>query len=287
LIIDRPKTVDIELLKTFLEVNRTRHFGRAADNLFLTPAAISARIKLLEQQIGVPVFARHRGNIQLTNEGERLLEHAGIVINAWDRALQEVRLRPDLEARLHIGATAGLWLLAMQQKLLDVMAAYPEVAIQAEGHAGDELIRRVTESSLDLILAYDVPAAEDLLTEKLGELKLVLATNADCANTQAGLASGYIYVDWGSSFATFHARSHGDQLSVALRVNLATIAISLLEANPGSAYLPQSTVNALDWLQPVQGAPAFKRPIFVCYRQSNPRLELIKEIVTLLRGIEI
>lgn len=279
--------MDIELLKTFLEVNRTRHFGRAADNLYLTPAAVSARIKLLEQQIGVPIFARYRGNIQLTNEGERLLEHAGIVINAWDRALQEVRLRPDLEARLHIGATSGLWLLAMQQKLLDVMAAYPEVAIQAEGHAGEELIRRVTESNLDLVLAYDVPAGEDLLTEKLGELKLVLATNTDCADTQAALASGYIYVDWGSSFAAFHARSHGDQLPAALRVNLASIAISLLEANPGSAYLPQSTVDAFDWLQPVEGASTFKRPIFGCYRESNPRLDLIKEIVTLLRGIEI
>tara|TARA_R110002073_G_scaffold825_4_gene5992 strand:+ start:983 stop:1822 length:840 start_codon:yes stop_codon:yes gene_type:complete len=279
--------VDIELLKTFLEVNRTRHFGRAADNLYLTPAAVSARIKLLEQQLGVPVFARYRGNIQLTNEGERLLEHADIMLTAWDRALQEVRLRPDLEARLHIGATSGLWLLAMQQKLLDVMAAYPEVAIQAEGHAGEELIRRVTESNLDLVLAYDAPAGDDLLTEKLGELKLVLATNAGCTNSESALGSGYIYVDWGASFATFHARNHGDQLPTALRVNLASIAISLLEANPGSAYLPESTVNALGWLHPVQGATAFKRPIFVCYRESNPRVSLIKEIVKLLRGIAI
>jgi len=37
--------VDIELLKTFLEVNRTRHFGKAAEHLFLTQSAVSARIR--------------------------------------------------------------------------------------------------------------------------------------------------------------------------------------------------------------------------------------------------
>ena len=40
--------MDIDLLKTFLEVNKTRHFGRAADNLYLTPAAVSARVRQLE-----------------------------------------------------------------------------------------------------------------------------------------------------------------------------------------------------------------------------------------------
>jgi DNA-binding transcriptional LysR family regulator len=280
-------SVDIELLKTFQEVNRTRHFGRAADNLYLTPAAVSARIKLLEQHLGVPVFARNRGNILLTNEGERLLEHAEIMLNAWDRALQEVRLRPDLDARLHIGATSGLWLLAMQQKLLDIMASYPGVAIQAEGHAGDDLIRRVTEGTLDLVLAYDVPSGAELITKKLGELKLVLATNADCKDKQTAFEQKYIYVDWGSSFATFHARAHGDELPAALRVNLASIALSLLESKPGSAYLPASTVAATDWLKVVGGASSFKRSIFVCYRESNPRQSLISDIVKMLDGLTI
>ena len=36
--------MDLELLRTFLEVNRTRHFGEAAEALHLTQAAMSARI---------------------------------------------------------------------------------------------------------------------------------------------------------------------------------------------------------------------------------------------------
>ena len=65
--------MDIDLLKTFLEVEKTRHFGRAANNLYLTQSAVSARIRLLEETLGVTLFIRHRNNIQLTKKGERLV----------------------------------------------------------------------------------------------------------------------------------------------------------------------------------------------------------------------
>ena len=54
------KAVDTELLKTFLEVSRTRHFGRAAEALYLTQSAVSFRIRQLENQLGVNLFTRHR-----------------------------------------------------------------------------------------------------------------------------------------------------------------------------------------------------------------------------------
>ena len=150
--------MDIQLLRTFLEVNKTRHFARAADNLFLTSAAVSARIKLLESQLGVRLFLRHRGNIQLTSEGERLVPHAETMLNAWARTLQEVQLQPELDMRIHIGATSGLWLLAMETKLKAVMDALPALGIQAEGHSSDELVRRVLDRTLDLVLPTRIPA---------------------------------------------------------------------------------------------------------------------------------
>lgn len=62
--------MDTELLKTFLEVSRTRHFGRAAESLYLTQSAVSFRIRQLENQLGVNLFTRHRNNIRLTAAGE-------------------------------------------------------------------------------------------------------------------------------------------------------------------------------------------------------------------------
>ncbi len=86
--------MDTELLKTFLEVSRTRHFGRAAEALYLTQSAVSFRIRQLENQLGVNLFTRHRNNIRLTSAGERLLPYAESLMSTWLMAKKEVFAYP-------------------------------------------------------------------------------------------------------------------------------------------------------------------------------------------------
>ncbi|MGQ7073419.1 LysR family transcriptional regulator [Escherichia sp. SP-MK2] len=81
--------MDTELLKTFLEVSRTRHFGRAAESLYLTQSAVSFRIRQLENQLGVNLFTRHRNNIRLTAAGEKLLPYAETLMSTWQAAHNE------------------------------------------------------------------------------------------------------------------------------------------------------------------------------------------------------
>lgn len=71
--------MDIRVLSTFLEVARVRHFGRASENLHITQAAVSARIKQLEGYFNTTLFTRDRNNIKLTSSGERLIGYA----EAW------------------------------------------------------------------------------------------------------------------------------------------------------------------------------------------------------------
>ena len=96
--------MDIDLLKTFLEVNRTRHFGRAADNLFITQSAVSARIQQLEERLGVRLFTRSRNNIQLTPQGRKLVRFAETITNVWNRARLEVAVEDETQIALSTGA---------------------------------------------------------------------------------------------------------------------------------------------------------------------------------------
>jgi DNA-binding transcriptional LysR family regulator len=278
--------VDISLLRTFLEVSKTRHFSQAAENLFVTSAAVSARIKLLETQLGVRLFARHRGNIQLTSEGERLLPLAESMIDTWSRALQEVGLQPEMKARIHVGATSSMWLLVLQERLLGLMEQNAELAIQAEGHSNEDLARLLADRRLDLVLLPDPPSVSGFRAQKIGELSLVLASNREATMDDA-LSSGYIYVDWGTAFANFHAKKFGESLITSLHVNLASIAINIIESRGGTAYLPKSTVESMKSMHLVAGAPSFKRPIYACYLEGNERVALIKEVVDFLDGISI
>ena len=147
--------MDIELLKTFLEVKNTRHFGRAAENLYLTQAAVSARIKQLETILGTQLFTRYRNNLQLTSAGERLIDHSESIISAWERARSDISLKKKHEQIITIGGTSGLWDLLLQDSLSEIHRRLPNLAIRAEAHGQDVLVRRLMERTLDVALVYE------------------------------------------------------------------------------------------------------------------------------------
>ena len=279
--------MDIENLKTFLEVHKTRHFGRAADNLYLTSAAVSARIKQLEQYLGVSVFIRTRGNVQLTSEGERLLPHAQNLILNWSRTLQEISLQKYQTSRLHIGATPSLWQSNLTDKMQDITRDYPQLSIQAEAHPDYELISRLTERKLDMAILYEPPDLPELKAVKVGQLKLLMISTDPKKLAKSAFQEGYIYIDWGEAFAVFHTNRFGEVLPTHLSVNLASIAVSFLANHAGSAFLSQRLLDTHDFLYPVKGIATFNRPVYALYREGHSQLELIKKLLFLITGITI
>lgn len=278
--------MDINLLKTFLEVMKTRNFARAAENLYVTSAAVSARIKQLESQLGVSLFTRTRSSTSPTNEAERLLPLAETMINTWARAVQEVSLQPSMETRIHIGATASLWRLAIEQRLLAIRAQLPEIALQVEAHSNETLARLLEDQTLDLVLLPDPYATEEFCSEKIGAQNLVLGATF-AGDFAAAKSQPYVYVDWGTAFAGFHAERIGERLKPGLHANMASIAQVVIEAEGGSAYLPLTMVEASEELQVVEGAPGFKRPIYACYRRENVSVDTIRELVRQLKKISL
>ena len=111
--------MDINLIRTFLELNRTRHFGQAADNLCITQSAVSARIRLLEETVGAPLFTRQRNKIELTTAGSKFLTYADSMLNTWTRAIQDIAINNPEQPLLSIGGTPSLWDIFLQ--LIDII----------------------------------------------------------------------------------------------------------------------------------------------------------------------
>src|SRR5256885_1414951 len=94
-------------LRSFEAAGRHLNFTRAADELGLTPAAVSHQIKEMEEQLGLVLFTRNSRSMQLTPAGSVLLEATaealGLLRRATGRARQlargETRLRLSLGAR--------------------------------------------------------------------------------------------------------------------------------------------------------------------------------------------
>jgi DNA-binding transcriptional LysR family regulator len=276
--------MDIQLLKTFLEVKNTRHFGRAAENLYLTQAAVSARIKQLEGILGTALFTRYRNNLQLTTAGQRLISHAETMLISWERARADVSLKKDHTQVLSFGATSGLWDLVLQEALNEIHKNNPDIALRAESHGSDVLIRRLMERTLDMVLVYEPAKISELVSGQVAHSELVLVSTMSELTIETALNQGYVSVDWGTAFEINFAQFFKGTALPVLHTTLARVALEFILFHGGSAYLPLRIVNQYlnKELFQVEDAPVFNRPIFACYHKENKNTDLIENVLSIV-----
>ena len=280
--------MDIELLRTFLEVSRLRHFGRAGERLCVTQSAVSARIRQLEETLGVPLFTRDRNNIRLTAAGQRLRKHAETIVNAWVRARQETELGPAYSSALAVGAMWDLWEVLLNRWLPAVRDALPDIALQIESHAAEVLVRKLLEGLLDLAFVFDPPQLPDLAIREVAVLNLILVSTRPRQTVPAALGADYIMVDWGTSFSSSHAHHFPDLPTPAIRMSLGGLAFSYLLHRDGSAYLPEDALklpNGRQRLFRVEQAPVLKRTAYAVHRPDSERVEVVQTTLALLQAI--
>ena len=101
--------MDVDHARTLLAIVETGSFKEAANKLFLTQSAISARVKALEDLIGKRLLERSKSGVQLTPAGEHFYRHATTLVRVWRQALLEVALSDEHVDHLAVGAQISLW----------------------------------------------------------------------------------------------------------------------------------------------------------------------------------
>lgn len=274
--------MDLELLRTFLEVSRVRHFGRAADELSISQAAVSARIRQLETLLDTRLFDRSRPEVTLTPEGHRLLRHADKLIHAWRQACQEVGAgRPGRQ--IAIGGSLRLWEGVLQPWFERLRAQQPDLAIIAESQTPDLLVRRLLDGIVDVAFLLDPPELELLHIEPVQRLALELVSNRKGVPIEQALDDGYLMVDWGLACALEHRRLFPDAPEPLVRVGAPGIALGHIRRLGGAAYLPTRLIRAdlaEGALFRVVGAPVIERTVHAAYPVRTSKADLIREVLS-------
>lgn len=277
--------MDTEQLKTFLEVSRTRHFGRAAQKLFLSQSAVSSRIKALEDQLGTPLFIRNRNDIQLTAAGNRLLNHADNILNAWNRAKHDVGIEDEMKTSLAIAGTPSLWDISLQDWLHRLHQTQPDIAIHAEVLDTSAILSRLMEGSLDLGFTFEPPQAPQLEIRQIAAISLQMVSDKANINASEALANDYVLVDWGLAFAIAHARHFPNAGPPTISLPLGRIAQEYLLNCGGSAYLTEPTVEGAitaGKLFKVADAPVIERPAYAVWSANMKKSELVHKALDLM-----
>jgi DNA-binding transcriptional LysR family regulator len=165
-------------LEAFVEVVRRGSVTGAAQALFVTQPALTARLNALEQTIGAPLLVRRRGGVRLTEAGRTFLPYA-------ERALQAVAEGRVVLAELERGAAGHVAICAspivstyaLPTILMRFSESHPGVQVAVRtGHSEEmiELVKR-DEVAVGLLRAFNDPDVEQFT---LYEDELVLVVHA-------------------------------------------------------------------------------------------------------------
>jgi DNA-binding transcriptional LysR family regulator len=292
--------VEIGQVQAFVAVGTFGGFRRAADALRITQPAVSARIKALEDSLGVALFERARGGgLALSPAGRALRPHAEQLLHAVARARQAVHdLRPSAAGTLQIAAALSICTYLLPDVLKRFQAAHPKVMITVRSGHSRQVLDMVLGGQAELGLARSLTHPE-VETVSLRDDPFLLVAGAGSRSApprrmrlEDVASKPLIFFDRGSSDWTLtHGlfRRAGLVPNVVLEVETIETAKRMVERGMGLAFLPHLAVvrevqrGRLVAIE-VRGAEPLSRSLDVIHPRQRP---LSAEALALLRALRL
>jgi len=191
------KGVTLRQLRVFSAVARHLSFGKAADELHLTPPAISMQIKELEEQVGLPLFDRGGRSVALTVTGEYLLVYVRKILATLKDAEDAVARLSGLQTgRLTIGmvSTAKYFVPRLMARF---RAEHPGIEVRlAIGGNREQLVALLQANEVDLAIMGRPPRELATRAEPFAVHPHVIVTPPDHPLVKAGHAPAAALADY-------------------------------------------------------------------------------------------
>ncbi len=258
--------MDITNIRTFLAVVETGSFVAAAERVHVTQSTVSMRIRALEDQLGVKVFARNKSGATLTNSGREFTKHAMSMARIWDQACLEVGVGDNQAALLRVGGQLSIWGSFLVAWLAWMQVEAPAISIKCEVGYIDDLMRNLAEGSLDIAVMYRPQQRTGLQVQKLFDDDMILVTSPEAKDPMMG--DDYVFVNWGPEFRSDHALNYPDIKRPHMSLDLGVLGIDYLTRAKAAGYFPRCVCtpylqNGL--LREIPDVPVFTYPVYAVH----------------------
>jgi len=274
--------MEIRQLEYFLILCRELHFTKAAEKLNISQPTLSHQIKVLENELGIPLFDRLGKKIAITDAGKILHEQCTHIFRAIDNTTNQIIELKEVKAgKLVIGTLPGELTNLVSDYLLDYHLEYPDVQVCI--NSSDDVLKQFKDNKIDFAISYKQEYFDyeeeqlkiiPLFTE---ELRFVAHSNHPLAGSNTIPFQDILELPL-ILFPTIHqcrkvidSAAHKEKLHVKPKIETASIdaIFKLVEQNVGATIISKTLCN----LHP--STAICERPI------CNP--PLTREIVLLYR----
>lgn len=238
-------------LAAFEAAARHLSFKNAAQELSVTPGAVSHQIKALETELGAQLFRRKHRGVELTEDGESLFEALASSFAKVSQCLKSIQHKSGGN-RVTIGATSAVAALWLSPAVIRFWRAHPDVDV--DQRIQDEQFLNAPE--IDLYVRYGLDPDPRMQQAELFRDRLVAVADRTTAKRLAGCALGdlarerliHLQSDnktWTTWADWFRELGHDGPLASGIRVNNYAVALQAAEDGAGLALGWQRLVRPL------------------------------------------
>jgi DNA-binding transcriptional LysR family regulator len=243
---------DLADLRLFIHIAESPSLTQGARKAFLSPAAASARIKALESQLGSRLLYRDSRGVELTPAGQRLLQHARLIMRQVDYLKSEfTEYGTDAAGHIRIFANTTAVTEFLPEVLAGFLAERPGVTVDLQERLSRDIVRGVLDGAADLGIIAGPVQAPGLQVLHFSTDRLVLAVPLGHALAQHKsvsfadtLAYQHIGLHEGSTLLSFlreQVETLGGSLALRIQVSSFEAICRMVEAGVGIGIIPESS----------------------------------------------
>lgn len=165
--------MEFRQLKYFVGIAETGKFSDTSKQMYISQSAVSQQIKALEEELGTQLFIRNNHDVKLTDSGRELLPLARKVLSSMADCTNKINdLKGLLCGELNIGLTFTMEPY-VRPAMIEFMKRYPDVQLNAQYKNLPELLKKLHDNDIDLMLAMMPTSPHDFCdSEPLMEYSL-------------------------------------------------------------------------------------------------------------------
>jgi len=289
---------DLTDLRLFLHIVESGSITAGADRSYMALASASARVRNMEDGLGVPLLVRGRRGVLPTEAGAALVRHAHTLLHQWERMVGDVsEYGYGLKGHVRLLCNTATITEFLPEILSPYLTAHPNVGIDVQERLSNEIVQDLLDEKADVGVVSKSTDVSGLEVFPFRKLKMVLVTSAQHPFAELGsmsfaetLNEDFVGMAEGSSIQKYleaHATRAGKRINYRVRLR-GFIAVSrLVEDNVGIAIIPESAAlrckesMALALVQLTD--PWATRQLMLCLRSYSTQPLHVRELVDLLK----
>ena len=241
---------DLTDLRLFLHTAEAGSITAGAERAHLTLASASARIRGMEDTLGVPLLTRNRRGVETTAAGRTLVHHARVVLQQMDRMRGELsEYARGLKGYVRLLSNTAAMTEFLPETLSAFLAAHPEVDIDLEELVSHEIVEAIAQGRADIGIVNDAVDLSGLETFPFRHDRLVLVTARDHPLADRRelafvetLQEDFVGLTGDNALQAYlagHAARAGHRLKYRVRLRSFDAVCRMVERNVGVGVIPE------------------------------------------------